>query len=171
MASKMKKLRNEGINPYMEETDPRNPYGPNYEELPYETKVYYKFNRVKKFVHLDKEDQDKMLSANFQSVFGTLGSMALGCVFAYGLRRFAVKPYFSKLDEIIGNYSNLYYGFFFAGFGTLAYFQLGDMFVRDISAPFLDKYLAEAIKNGFDDYQISAFRKVSMEFDEEGKMI
>lgn len=157
---KMKKLRNEAINPYMEETDPRNPYGPNYEELPYETKVYYKFNKVRKFVHLDKDDQDKLLSANFQSIFGTIASTAVGCLFAYGLRRFAIKPNLPRIDETIASHANLYYGFFFAGAGTLAYFQLGDMYIRDVSAPMLDKYLAEAIKNGFDDYKISDYRIV-----------
>ena len=35
-----KKLKREDINPFFLETDPRNPYGPNFEELPYETKVH-----------------------------------------------------------------------------------------------------------------------------------
>ena len=41
----------------MKETDPKNPYGPNYEELPQSTKIYYKFNKVKKYVHFSKEDE------------------------------------------------------------------------------------------------------------------
>ena len=40
----------------MSETDPQNPYGPNYEELPYETKVYYKFNKIRRYIHYTKED-------------------------------------------------------------------------------------------------------------------
>lgn len=36
-------LKNTNIQPFMSETDPRNPYGCNYEELEYDTKVFYKY--------------------------------------------------------------------------------------------------------------------------------
>ena len=36
----------------MSETDHRNPYGPNFSQLPKEVKVYYKFLRMKAFVHV-----------------------------------------------------------------------------------------------------------------------
>lgn len=36
----------------MSDTDPRNPYGSNYEELEYETKIFYKYTEIKKHVHL-----------------------------------------------------------------------------------------------------------------------
>ena len=38
--------------PYMDETDPSNPYGPNYERLSYETKKYYKFLKIKTYIHM-----------------------------------------------------------------------------------------------------------------------
>ena len=41
---------------FMKEHDPRNPYGPNYQELPYDTKVYYKFCKISKYVHYNLED-------------------------------------------------------------------------------------------------------------------
>ena len=34
-----KRLHDENINPYMSDTDPRNPFGPNYIDLPYSTKL------------------------------------------------------------------------------------------------------------------------------------
>ena len=92
----MKKLRNEGVNPFMLESDPKNPYGPNYEELPYETKLYYKFHRVKKYVHLTQEDQDKMINSNFQFFLGTAASMAFGCLLAYGLKKGSHQALFPK---------------------------------------------------------------------------
>lgn len=39
----------------MGENDPKNPYGPNYEELPIDTKIYYKYNRVRQYVHLENK--------------------------------------------------------------------------------------------------------------------
>jgi len=40
----------------MSDEDPNNPYGPNYIELPYDTKAYYKFTRIRKYVHYTPED-------------------------------------------------------------------------------------------------------------------
>ena len=40
----------------MKDTDPKNPFGINYEDLPMETKIRYKFNLIKNHVHFDKED-------------------------------------------------------------------------------------------------------------------
>ena len=42
--------------PFLNELDPNNPYGPNFEGLPYESKVYYKFSRIRKYVHYDYDD-------------------------------------------------------------------------------------------------------------------
>lgn len=72
----------------MEETDPRNPFGPNYQDLPYDTKVYYKFNKVRKYVHFDKEDQDKVIWNNYEFVLGSTLAIGLTMGCAYGLREF-----------------------------------------------------------------------------------
>ena len=42
----------------MDECDPENPYGPNYERLNYNTKKYYKFLKIKSYVHMEKNDND-----------------------------------------------------------------------------------------------------------------
>lgn len=100
-----KKLYNEAISPFMQETDPRNPYGPNYEELPFETKIYYKYNKVKKYVHFAKEDEDVILNANFKFMFGLLGTITGSIVSAYILKRFIFKPFIPKIFEYCSDYS------------------------------------------------------------------
>jgi hypothetical protein len=54
--SENKKIIEYTNNPFMSDHDPKNPYGPNYEPLPYETKLYYKFCKIAKFVHYSPED-------------------------------------------------------------------------------------------------------------------
>jgi hypothetical protein len=164
-SSKLKKLHNQDVNPFMLETDPRNPYGPNYEELPYETKLYYKFNRVRKYVHFEPEDQDKILKSNYDFTFGMIGIVTVGCLAGLALRRYGLK-HIGKLDEMIDNYSNFYYGFFFAGSGTFAYYYMSDKYVKDICEPFLTKYTDKAVANGFDNYEISRFKKFQGNFKE-----
>ena len=56
-----KRLKNKEILPFIDELDPKNPYGPNFEELPYKTKQFYKFNRMRKYVHFSKEDNEHLL--------------------------------------------------------------------------------------------------------------
>jgi hypothetical protein len=36
-------MKNKNIKPFMSDTDPRNPYGCNFEEFNYESKVFYKY--------------------------------------------------------------------------------------------------------------------------------
>ena len=50
--SRMGDLRDSTNINIMSETDPRNPYGPNFDQLPKEVKIYYKFLRMKAFVHV-----------------------------------------------------------------------------------------------------------------------
>jgi len=163
MTSKLKKLHNEEVNPFMAETDPKNPYGPNYEELPYDTKVYYKFNKVRKFVHFDKEDQEKIVKSNYEFVLGMLGAVGGGCLVGLLLRKYGLR-HFSKIDEWIDSYSHVYYGLFFAGSGTTAYYWYSDKYIKEICEPFIDKYLQQAIKNGFDNYEISQYRRFKGDF-------
>lgn len=40
----------------MEETSPKNPFGPNYQNIPYNAKIAYKFGKMKGFVRPDKQD-------------------------------------------------------------------------------------------------------------------
>jgi hypothetical protein len=163
MTSKLKRLHNQEINPFMPETDPKNPYGPNYEELPYDTKIYYKFNRIRKFVHFDQGDQEKIVNSNYEFVLGMTASLALGSLFALGLRKYGLK-HIPRLDDWIDSYSHIYYGLFFAGTGTASYYYYSDKYIKDICEPFTEKYLSDAIKNGFDNYEISQFRRFKGDF-------
>ena len=46
-------LQAESFNmPYMDEVDPQNPYGPNYERLTHSAKKYYKLLKIKQHVHM-----------------------------------------------------------------------------------------------------------------------
>jgi hypothetical protein len=163
--SKMKKLHNQDVNPFMPETDPKNPYGPNYEELPYDTKVYYKFNKVRKFVHFEPEDQEKIVKSNYDFTFGMMGAITAGCLFGLVLRRYGLKR-IPRIDDLLENHTNLYYGFWFAGSGTWAYYALSEVYVKDICDPFLTKYTQKAIENGFDNYEISKFKRFQGNFKE-----
>lgn len=60
----------------MNETHPLNPYGINYIRHPIESKTFYKFNEVKRHVHLSTEDQYRI--TEYSLYFG--GSMLLGCL-------------------------------------------------------------------------------------------
>jgi hypothetical protein len=41
----------------MDENSPDNPFGPNYKDLPENTKVTYKYSMMKEFIKLKPEDQ------------------------------------------------------------------------------------------------------------------
>lgn len=155
------KLKDEGINPFMPETDPKNPYGPNYEELPYETKVYYKFNKIRKHVHLDKEDDERIVKFNLTFMFGILGSALLGCGVGYGIRRAIFKPYFVRIDDALIDYGRPYYGVFFAGAATIAYNYFSQRYVEEVCIPLTSKYIKTATENGFQDYKISEHREIN----------
>jgi len=68
-------LKNEYQNFFMEETSPLNPYGPNYHFLAYDTKVYNKFNRLKRYVHLTPEDTERLLKGNVYYFCGIVTSL------------------------------------------------------------------------------------------------
>ena len=138
--SKLHELRHKDSNPYMQETDPRNPFGPNYEDLPYDTKVYYKFNKVRKYVHMDKEDQEKIIWNNYEFLGGTSVVTALCMGLGYGIRYLMVEKY-HKGYSLLTNYSNIYYGLFFSAGITTAYYYYTDVYMKDIVYPMLDKYL------------------------------
>jgi hypothetical protein len=43
-------------NPFMKETDPNNPYGPNYLFLDLQTKQNYKFSSLSQYISLSSKD-------------------------------------------------------------------------------------------------------------------
>ena len=70
----------------MDDLDPKNPYGPNYEELSYNTKLYYKFNKVKKHVHFSEKDKNTLLNAHLKMFMATAGAFSLSLGIAYFMK-------------------------------------------------------------------------------------
>ena len=63
------------IIPFISETDPKNPYGVNFEGWDKKIKIEYKFNEVKKYVHFSDEDRDhftKMSSIHYLNCFSSV---------------------------------------------------------------------------------------------------
>lgn len=104
--------------PFLSELDPTNPYGPNFEGLPLESKIYYKFSRIRKFVHYDYEDQRKIMLSNIGFVAGMLGSGLLGVALAKISMKFAKGK---RMFEILEDYQHLYYAVMGSGGATAFY--------------------------------------------------
>lgn len=156
---KTTRLKDEGtINPFFKETDPRNPYGPNFEELPYLTKVYYKFSRMRKFVHFDTEDQHLIARENWIFYIGVLGSGTLAMLTGVVFRKFILQKYFENLYKWTDFYAPIYYGLLGAGAVTGWYSYRDDYYTEHVCLPLLEKYISTAIDHGFDDYEISAMK-------------
>eukprot|EP01017_Pseudomicrothorax_dubius_P032032 TRINITY_DN4151_c0_g1_i4.p1 TRINITY_DN4151_c0_g1~~TRINITY_DN4151_c0_g1_i4.p1 ORF type:complete len:170 (+),score=33.36 TRINITY_DN4151_c0_g1_i4:65-574(+) len=109
------------MNPFLQETDPKNPYGPNFIELPYLTKVYYKYTRLKKYVHLTPEDQREIGTENLKFYFGMVATFGLGILSANLLKRFVFPKLWSESSYYLEAYSIYYRGFFGSAASTLFY--------------------------------------------------
>ena|SRR3990167_4366443 len=145
----------------LEETDPNNPYGPNYYFLPRQAKTYYKYLRLCKFVHIEKEDEEAILTFNYL-YYGGLGfSLGLGYQVGRVTTSTLLKPLAPSLYA--GMKSNrsifLLHGAFASLAGSLAYFKLNDFFSVQYVDVLTRKYLPIAVKNGFKDYSISPDKK------------
>ncbi|EGR32900.1 hypothetical protein IMG5_067410, partial [Ichthyophthirius multifiliis] len=95
----------------MSDTDPRNPYGYNYEEFEYESKVFYKYQQIKKYIHFIPEDQEKVTNANFIYI----GGMFLATLCSLGSGYLIRSSYIFKnkiifLHKFIQEYPKIYYG-------------------------------------------------------------
>jgi len=85
----------------IQDTDANNPYGPNYTLLPIDTKVYYKWLRLKKFIHQMPEDQHEHLRQNYK-FYGSCtftGIVMFG--FAYGTKNTMMIKHTPKLYDLI----------------------------------------------------------------------
>lgn len=138
------------------ETDPNNPYGPNYHQLPYEYKLYYKYLRLKKFIHLSPDDQKAQINHNYKfygQIFGAgLGMFAL----SHTLRLGVINRKLPKLMEYLDiGLSPFYYGLFVASGVSYAYGECSSRYIKDFVIPTMENYQDEALKNGFSDYDIS----------------
>jgi hypothetical protein len=149
------KLKNEGTNPFMLETDSKNPYGPNYEGLPLESKIYYKYARVKKFVHFADEDSKMVIDTDMKWLLGIFCYVSAGAISSIFLKNLVAKRSSKRIFELLDTYSTLYYGVAVAQAFTSGYFALNSYYVKTVCNPMIDKYLKQAIDNGFEDYEIS----------------
>lgn len=61
----------------MQETSPKNPFGPNYELLDRQTKIAYKYNMLMPYVQLSEEDAVYKLNEQLK-LTGTLFAGLLG---------------------------------------------------------------------------------------------
>jgi hypothetical protein len=151
---KGKKLRDSENNLFVREVDAKNPYGPNYEFLPFTTKLYYKYIRMKKFVRFTKEEQEFAFFKDLEFYGGILAIALFGGFLAFGTRRFLLKD---KVP-IVNEYPMIFDSFFGAGLATAGYEALNAHYIHTLCGPLVEKYLSEARLNGFEDYEISKDR-------------
>ena len=149
--NELKHARSTGV---LLETDPQNPYGPNYFELHNTIKIYYKFLRIRKYVQADPEEEDEFLKYNYKFYFGVIGAAMLGYLSAFYVANLVFRP-FSRVLTHTNRWRGFYYGIFGGTSAALAHSYLYTQFAREYCIPFIEKYKKEAIKNGFDDYEIS----------------
>jgi hypothetical protein len=137
------------------ETDADNPYGPNYMMLPYDTKLYYKWIRMNKFVHLQGEDQKLALNENYK-FYGVLIGVGF-CTFGLSsaLKNIVAKRYTSKFYDFLCEVPALWHGFWIASGIASAFTPLQNSYLEHFIKPMMGKYRTEALDNGFQDYPIS----------------
>ncbi|CAD8183868.1 unnamed protein product [Paramecium pentaurelia] len=141
--------------PFMSENHPLNPYGNNFIDHPYESKIFYKFNSVKQYVHLEEDDQFRISKYSAYFAFG-LGGTLIGTIGGFHLLlKYVFKPYYTTTFEHFNHYKHLYLGLLVASSVTFMYTYLTTLYINNVSRPLLYKYLDEAKKNGFQDYEIS----------------
>ena len=139
----------------MSETDPRNPYGPNFSQLPREVKIYYKFLRMKAFVHVSQGDSDRQVYYTTKFYYTLAGAALVGLGTTYLLNNAIISKKFPVIGKTVSR-NFRFFGGIGAAFGIVcAYDHVNDEFIDDYCVDFLDKYKLEAIKHGFDDYDIS----------------
>lgn len=141
--------------PFMKENDKRNPYGPNYYSLPLDTKIYNKFNLVRRFVHINEDDHYLILKWNAGYCLGIFGSFIGGFLIAWGFKGILKKLSINKVLDVFNDFPRIYFGGFCFASTFFAYDILSKKYIIELCEPMMNKYLAEAVKNGFEDYEIS----------------
>lgn len=151
-------LHSDKANLLIGETDPNHAYGPNYYMLPRTLKLYYKYMRMRKFVHVQIEDEKEIINFNYL-FYGTTAAATFG---TYGFFKIlssmlskSGNPNVSSLGRACLKAPVFAFGVPASIAGSLAYGYLNVYFVKNYVVNFLDKYRKEAIDNGFDDYQLS----------------
>ncbi len=87
MANDQKRLVKRS-NIYMEETSPKNPFGPNYELLSYPVKVTYKYNSILPYIQLSEEDAHYKRTEELRYTGWLVGGILGGAVLGMALRKY-----------------------------------------------------------------------------------
>lgn len=153
-----KKMRSNYNTIFLEETSSLNPYGPNYYYLAYDTKVLNKFNRMKMFTQISKEDTERILWGNIYHFSGMIFSLLFGVGIGF-FSQTMISKVSPRLHEKIKFYPRTYYGFFSFPMIALGYSAMNDYYIRNVCIYLMDKYIDEAKKNGFEDYELDETHK------------
>lgn len=154
-SKKGKTLRTKKSSLILEDTNPNHAYGPNYYMLPRELKVYYKYIRLRKFVHVKVEDEKEIIKFNYFFYFGIIASIFGVYNFSRFFNKFVLKKISNPTYRHVKKLPVAYFGVPASLAGSLTYGYLNVYFVKNYCYDFMDKYRDEAIQNGFDDYDIS----------------
>ena len=145
---------------FIDETDPNNPYGPNYYFLPRTTKAYYKYLRLSKFVHVDREDEEALLNFNYIFYSALVVAAGTGFLVSRGASRLLFSRLAPGLAEQLRSPAWLpVHSVLGAAFCTSCYFSLNDYYNNNYVEVLTRKYLSQAVQNGFVDYPISPDKK------------
>lgn len=151
----LKSLKQDESTLIMADTDPNHAYGPNYYMLPKELKTYYKYIRMRKYVHVKLEDEKEIIRFNFNFYLTIFSSVFGVYLLGKGVNQFVLKNHFKHAHRHVKKLPVLYFGVPASLAGSLCYGYMNAYFVRNYCGEFLDKYRQEAVDNGFDDYPIS----------------
>jgi hypothetical protein len=139
------------LNLVIEETDPSNPFGPNYIMFSYAKKAAKKYARMRRHIRISEEDSRQMTQEYLYIFrkysqwpvlvfFGIWGAQAVARAFKYKM-----VPRWATTSRFLVPFIMLY------RVTDEAHAEL----VSRVHVPMTEKYLKEAIKNGFLDYKIS----------------
>jgi len=158
LSSNLSELRDQRSITVLSEFDAHNPYGPNSMGIEAHHKIYYKFLQMKKFVHAPIEESDILLKYNV-NFYGFMGAVcAISFTATWALSRFILHKRFPILHGLFSKQHVLFGGMLSAAGVWLTVDYKMDQFTRQYCNRFIEKYMDQAIKNGFEDYPISEYR-------------
>ena len=144
---------------FIEETDPNNPYGPNYYFLPHYTKQYYKYLRMSKFVHIDRMDEEALLNFNYIYYTSIILSTSLGYYISKGVSSVLLRRLTPRFYSLMtASFAIPFHGVTGSILCTSTYFYMNDYYSDNYTRVLYNKYINDAINNGFVDYPISVDR-------------
>jgi hypothetical protein len=140
-------------NPFMEEHDERNPFGPNYLYLDYDTKVNFKFSNMSRHIILREEDEKLKFNHGLVLVGSVPAALGWSYLLCWGICKL-IEPLQFRYP-LLAYRKSLICPALMAVSATLAYKYASDEYHQKVTVVLSEKYLQEAIKNGFKDYKIS----------------